>query len=608
MFTFSAGSSPLTNQIDSLSQVLTEKNLTTSQKMLLWEQLGEVHESNYDAPQAAEAYHNAIVLHKAQGIFSKVPALLYKHASMAIYAGDYNNALTSLEEILSGVKQKPDDVLRARTLMQIGVVNFFQQKWDEALYFYRQALAAAEKLKNRQGVSIAYNNIANIYQKKGESATALSYYDKAIAIQRQEKDSASMCNCLMNMGTIYMQQGLQRKGMATLNEALSISQAVGDHEIEALTYMNLARAHAFQNDHGKASEMLYRAEALSEQTGYKQVLHEVLTTGSNLFKQAGDYTKAYSYLARAMALGDSLTNQQLKEKTKELEVRYKTAEREAELQIHARDLRLARIKQIFMLIVVAMLLALTGYLIYSTRSRRRRNRKLVALNATKDKLFSIISHDLKAPAIAQKIAVEALLENLDTIDEKGLREQLKAFHSASETQTELLQNLLHWAQLQTGRLKYRPFHFDISEAIRTVVELYSVPAQNKKIKVVTEMPPEHIVYADKLMISTVIRNLLNNAIKFSHPGGNVHLLVKPNGKGTIVSVSDSGTGMTTQQLGSLFKPLSGRAKEDMKGEKGSGLGLVVSKDLIERNNSHLQIESEAGKGTTIKFYLDNECA
>ena len=229
-------------RIDSLQSVLRNSKLSDAEKLSSYELLGMEFENSYQAAEATEAYRHAVALcRKSDNKGDKLSSLLYQYAVMATYAGDYDNAISALDETLKQTEQYPNETLRARTLMQTGMVYFFQQKWDQALYFYQQALNAAEKLKNREGISIAYNNIANIYQKQQQPKQAFDHYNK-----------------------------------------------IGYNEIIALCYMHLGVLYSKTGEIDKAAVMLKQAEELSLETGYEQVRQEILHTASTIFFEAGN--------------------------------------------------------------------------------------------------------------------------------------------------------------------------------------------------------------------------------------------------------------------------------------------------------------------------------
>ncbi|HHT22519.1 MAG TPA: HAMP domain-containing histidine kinase [Bacteroidales bacterium] len=251
--------------------------------------------------------------------------------------------------------------------------------------------------------------------------------------------------------------------------------------------------------------------------------------------------------------------------------------------------------------ISAILIGCLFYIMY--RIRRKQNKRLHRLNATKDKLFSIISHDLKSPVAAQRIAVENMLENLDNYDIQLLQKNLHEFQQATEVQLELLQNLLNWARVQTGEIKFRPVSLNISEIITEVAELYHLPAQNKDITFNIDVDKDCIVEADRQMMHTILRNLINNAVKFSHENSEILLQAKCTEKVVTVCVKDYGIGISDENMKRLLAFDENLSTSGTNGEAGSGLGLLITRKMLERNGSNLIINSVEGQGTEAMFSL-----
>jgi len=600
-----SGSYASESRLDSLQQVLKDSRLSVEEELSCYEQLGMEFEENYQATEAAQAYQQAVILSRKSGnTGNKLPSLLYRYAVMTSYAGDFTNAISALEEILKLTEHVPNDVLRARTLMQAGLVYFFQNEWDKAHYFYQLALNAAQKLKNKEGISIAYNNIANIYQKQQLPQQAAEYYGKALKIQRELADSASICNCLMNIATNNLEQNQLHAVSAPLNEAMDIAIKIGDNEIIALSYMHLGVLNSITGEKEKANDMFKKAEKLSLETGYDRVRQEVLLTAGDFHRQSGDYKLAYEYLIKLQNLTDTLMNQEMLAKTQEFEIRYKSRESEAELLLYKQKLKIVHQQQIFLSVILILLTILVVTLIINRKRSRLRNKTLKELNETKDKLFSIISHDLKSPAIAQKVAIDAMIKHADKYDAETLG-LLSAFSNAAESQLSLLQNLLNWANLQTGKMTYNPLPFNLSETIHKNLELYAISAKNKGIQFITDLPEKCMVHADRQMINTVFRNLFDNAVKFSKPDDIIRVVVSRDDSFTRVSIIDQGIGMPQEKINELQMDGKTTSDEGTYGEKGSGLGLIICNELLERNNSRLEIQSNPDKGTIFSFNLAN---
>jgi signal transduction histidine kinase len=285
-----------------------------------------------------------------------------------------------------------------------------------------------------------------------------------------------------------------------------------------------------------------------------------------------------------------------------MEVKYETEKKELEIERQQNVISRQNMQRGLLaggVIVCVLILALLWMML---RLRTKRNHALAEMNATKDKFFSIISHDLKNPTLTQRDTLQMLLDHLRTWDADTLEVYIKELVRSSNGQVELLYNLLNWAQVQTGRMPFQPNTFNFATRFRSELGLMRTMAGRKGISLEVEMPEEVLVTGDANMLSTVVRNLLTNAIKFTPSGGVVTLAVTPSGNGQYtVSVSDTGSGMSREQISNLFRIDRQRSLTGTAGEQGTGLGLIVCKELIEKHGSTLHVESEPGKSSRFWF-------
>jgi signal transduction histidine kinase len=198
-----------------------------------------------------------------------------------------------------------------------------------------------------------------------------------------------------------------------------------------------------------------------------------------------------------------------------------------------------------------------------------------------------------------------MIKRSDKYDAETLL-MLTSFNNAAESQLSLLQNLLNWANMQTGKMMHSPMMYNFSETITKSIELYAVSANNKNLQFTSDMPESCMVHADRQMINTVVRNLLNNAVKFSNPDELIHIAISRHDNYTRFSIINKGVDMSQEQIDGLLVHGKNTSKDGTHGEKGSGLGLIICKELLEKNNSHLEVKSCENKGTTFSFNLPNE--
>jgi len=229
--------------------------------------------------------------------------------------------------------------------------------------------------------------------------------------------------------------------------------------------------------------------------------------------------------------------------------------------------------------------------------------RLKELNATKDRLFSIIGHDLRGPIGGFKSLIQLLISGYDLSNSKQLLEILKVIHKTANSTYDLLENLLEWAKSQQNEIVFNPEKIELKDLVFNIMNLFSEVILNKEINIVNEIPEDQFLVADKNMLSTVLRNLISNAIKFTPNGKSIKILVANMGENIKISVQDEGTGIREEDLPKLFNSLSPLSTYGTQGEKGSGLGLLLCKDFIERHNGIIEVNSIWGKGSTFSFTL-----
>jgi two-component system sensor histidine kinase/response regulator len=228
------------------------------------------------------------------------------------------------------------------------------------------------------------------------------------------------------------------------------------------------------------------------------------------------------------------------------------------------------------------------------------NKKLTILNATKDKFFSIIAHDLKNPFNSILGYSELLIEEFKELTEEKKLEFIGAIHDSSRRIYVLLENLLEWASTQTGNIRFHPEVFDLCEVFETNYALIRSKFEEKGILFSKDLSDNTQVFADYNMISTVIRNLLGNAVKFTEKG-EIKAAIKPINNHLEVSISDSGIGIPAKILAGIFEIDHKTSTAGTRGEKGSGLGLLICKEFVLKNGGEIFVTSEEGKGTTFTF-------
>lgn len=229
--------------------------------------------------------------------------------------------------------------------------------------------------------------------------------------------------------------------------------------------------------------------------------------------------------------------------------------------------------------------------------------RLAELNATKDKFFSIIAHDLRSPFNAIVGFSNLLVEQMKEKDFNGIEEIAGYIQDSSNRAILLLMNLLVWARSQTGSIVFSPAKIDLANLISDQAELLEYSAMQKKIRIIKEFPDQIFINADQEMIKTILRNLILNAIKFTYPNGFIYIIVKQSVSDTTVSVCDNGVGITKEVMAKLFRIEESISTKGTTEETGTGLGLILCKEFVERHGGKIWVESEPGSGSKFHFTI-----
>ena len=234
---------------------------------------------------------------------------------------------------------------------------------------------------------------------------------------------------------------------------------------------------------------------------------------------------------------------------------------------------------------------------------QEQNEKLQQLNETKDKFFSIIAHDLRNPFNAIYMMSEVLKRKGNNLNSEETYQIIDLLYISSKEVYELLDNLLTWSRLQRNKLEYVPEKIDLIKIIENNLSLYENIAKSKNIELKHKIDKTIDIFADRNMLNTIIRNLITNAIKFTHENGYINIYSKDEGEFVKISIEDNGIGMTPEEIDQIFSKSKTMTKVGTAQERGTGIGLMLCKEFVEMFQGRLWVESEKGKGSTFYFTI-----
>ncbi len=555
------------------------------------------YESNSDLYNAALCYSDAIKIARKEDK-SKLPELLLAYCRALTYLGDYSGALINIEEAES-LAPRDNESLRGRLMTAYGTIYFFQGNFDEALKYYNEALVCAEHNGKPLAISISQTNIACVYGEKKEYEKAIEMFEKSLVAQEDAKDSSSISTTIFNIAQCHIDLKNYEEAYRQLNKALEVAEK-SNTEILTLCLQGLAKIEAHNSNFEEAERLLDRSESIAVENHFRQALQNLYREKKDFYVNQGRYREAYEYLSKYQEFSDSLFSEDTKNKLNAQRVRFELKEKELQIEDQKNTIEQQRLMRLFLFIVIGLLLVLIAMIIRIWHIQRVRNKELVQINQTKDKFLSIISHDLKNPAIAIRNVLQVLAENYENLSREEILELGIQVLQASEEQVKLIYDLLNWSQMEVGRMPYAPTNVNLSEVVGNVVNLNKMSAGNKGINIKADVPDDIFVYADRNMLETVLRNLLSNAIKFSYENSEINISVENADSKYIVSVVDNGVGIPKERIDTIFS-MDAKSTIGTQGETGNGLGLAVCDRMVRKNGGEIFVESEPNKFT--KFYF-----
>lgn len=542
--------------------------------------------------------------------------------------GDNENALNYHLKALR-IKEEIGDLRDiSYSLNNIGGIYDNLARFDEALDYYKRSLAIKERLHDKRGIGISFNNIGLIFFRKSNFNEARKYFSRSLKIKEEIGDRNGISNTLIYFGDLEKAKNNYADALTNYQKSLVIKEGFGDRRGIANIYLNIGSVYTLSKKYSDAEYYLKKGIKLSREVGIRDLVLKGLGFLTELYKELEDSKNALKIFEEHQALKDSLFSEQIITRISELQFRYEIEKNIKENELLKKDLKISEleVKQQTSLrnlfIIVSILIVLLSIVIYTryreknklvTEIQRQKieleklnetlnntNRKLEELNNTKDKFFSIIAHDLKNPFNSILGFSEIIIEDIDELDKKTLTEYAQIINDAARGTNILLQNLLDWARTQTGQLEVCKEKFNLTDIIEENIQLLSLSADKKGLKLSNNFDEQAIVYADKSMISTVIRNLISNAIKFTSEG-EITLMIYRDENHFQISVSDTGKGISPEIQEKIFKMDSSFTTKGTSQESGTGLGLLLCKEFVERNDGTIWVKSEIEKGSSFQF-------
>lgn len=605
-------------------------------------------EGNPEAQARAVQYDELSLPFLRQGGDSLTLAnTLLQLGSELLYA-QKGRALNCFQEAAALFEKLNNPSQQATCFVQMSTVLSDFGRKEEAIQYSRKALDLIRPLNDPGLTTQTCINLGIVFSNADAQDEAALLYDEAISVSRRQQDTFMLAVALMYRGGLLIDAPAAtppdlKRGKKLLDEAQILLQTSENELVKKYLNVYLASYYCSTGNYPEAVERSdefirfiqrtnmtdalasawrqrgiiygYMGNTDSARYYFQQMLAKGKESSSmpliasaceqlyQLEKKQGNSSAALGYYEEYVVYHDSMYNQKLHDAMGLESVRLnlegaQRARREAELQASLLSSR----NQLYGAIALGLMavLGIGGILYRQLHAARKKlegqNQQLRELNATKDKFFGIIAHDIRNPISALESVGEQMTYYLAQNNEARLRRLADRVEHTAKQLSGLLDNLLSWALLQMGAVPYNPVSTRLEGIAREVIALYTPMAEAKGIRLMQQIPEDLEVFADESALHTILRNLIGNALKFTPSGGEVRLSAAEADGKIRLEVNDTGVGISAEKLTQIFS-IERKSSRGTAGEKGSGLGLILCKELIERNLGSIDVMSEPGKGS-----------
>jgi len=572
--------------------------------------------------------------------------------------GEYSKALETYRRTVEIYTEMGDKMSLAEAFINIGNVYVILSDYDLALEYYGNALDLSQELGVKKSIAIILLNMGVIYNKMSDNDKALEYYNKSLKISHEIDYKINISKCLTNIGTNYTEMEQYDLAKEFIYEGLSIKMELGDRrsisncynflaeiqfhvgkfneaieldqealkykyelsDIEGLArcYVGMSRSYLQLGDLKMALSFADSSLLYSESIDVTEHIVSAYYLKKEIFASMGNYSEAYKMSEAYKSFSDSLMNDKKARAVNEIEIKYQTKflEEEVELlklqtNLDAEKMRRQNLMS-YAFLAISILLAAILLLVIYFQSRQKRlnaalqkknliitkqNLKLDSLIKTKNTILSIIAHDLRG-TIGNQITTITLINDGDLSDKEEKNRLLSKLGNTATSTLELLENLLSWSNVQEGLIKYSPAQEDIKEIVKEAIKSLDQMLKDKKLSIKNNVDKSIPCFVDKYMISAMFRNLLSNAGKYSHRGGEIKISYSYIDKFHHFEINDQGIGIHKQDIRNIYQGESVSVQSGTENEKGSGIGLTLVKEYLEYHHGEMEITSDPQSGTS----------
>lgn len=493
-----------------------------------------------------------------------------------------------------------DSTAIAYSHVNYGLVSLLDKKYDKALEHLFKAIDIRKNLGHKIGIASANQQVGFVYYEMGSYNKAMEFFKIAYEQNKQIDNKRWMSFGLDGMGNVLYKFGDYGKAISDFKKSLELNLS-SNHiygVIDNKLGMALVYSKTNQADLGK--KLLDEALKYSKELGLPIKLMETYKTFINFYLNVGNIEAAKKSMQDYDNIYDSLYSASQFETLWELQ---KSSAINRKLKESEHELAIKKLQNDYFIIIIFLLVVLAVVIFWRYFSNRKLTQQLKASNDAKEQLFSIISHDLRNPFFSLMGYISMLKDNqLEDYEKKQCIEDLDL---TTKNTYSLLENLLNLSQSRTRNIECSPSQIPIMPLLNSLIKNIEPQLRKKDIKIKLDVKHDEI-FADESMLQIILRNLLTNAIKYSFEGGEIILKSKIKNNNYCLTIADTGQGMDHETVKNLFASEFVQSEHGTLGEKGTGIGLRLCKEFIDKHHGTLTVKSKVNKGSEFTFCLPNQ--
>ena len=601
-----------------------------------YKNLGNIFFEQNNLVKALHFYLKALKIYQTVNNSDGIVSIQKNLGNIYEQIGEYQKSLEYYYVALEK-EEEDNDILGAAYIENlIGKCMMKMGRYDEALKSYNTALKRYEDLDHEKNMALTYNLMGDAYFHQDNVKMALRMFGESKEYAKNAGDLWRISTEWNNIGNVYLVNNDYQKAMHAFHSAYSFNRKIDNDYGTALCGRKIGEIHRYL--HNEDSALLYLDESLQigESIGNKELIKNASFDLYKFFEDRQNYKEALIHYRHFSEISDSIDRELNGDYMTELQLSQKILEKDNLInqylndreillaENHLRKVQLVKKNAVQYILIVAVLASLIiSFLIFNRYRLKRRyankldeqiriigdtnnaladsEAQLLSLNATKNKFFSVLAHDLRNPLTGIITASTTLQSNYGTFDDKQKKGFIEIINVSARQLENLVTNLLHWSKTQIGRGSFQPVKLNLRDRVEEVFKFSEINASKKNIAMKHELHGNENVCADKEMLTTVLRNLVSNAIKYSNSGSSITVNAHPEEDVYIISVTDTGIGISPGNLKKLFKFDEKTSTYGTDDEVGSGLGLILSKEFVEKNGGKIWVDKTSKQGTTFKF-------